>query len=388
METELLREYLVIADEMNFTHAAKRLHTTQSTLSKHVAALEREFGETLFRRARRGIELTEAGSVLYRRAAAIVDLMDGTRAEIASLRRNMTVRVAGLLQNGDVMGLLSRVARALRTDEQASLSLLPASVPSATSLVLGSEADVAICHKNFDGAEIEGLVCVELYREKLLAFVESTNELASCKGLSIDDLRTASLARLSGSYADYGWTNIRRICAGHGFDPRGVPLPIDNMIDLMTYPLGDAVLLLQRGMMPVDTFTNEHRCCLPVKDDDAVFVVCAYCRADDEERLRPVLDVLRREAAHMGIEGDGPRDGSRGRFRSRCDALAREVDLNESEEAAMQGFARGRSIDRIAGDLGLSRIMVGDLLASVYKKAGVRDRQGLLDRIEAKELPW
>ena len=32
--------------------------------------------------------------------------------------------------------------------------------------------------------------------------------------------------------------------------------------------------------------------------------------------------------------------------------------------------------------------MVGDLLASVYKKAGVRDRQGLLDRIEAKELPW
>lgn len=388
METELLREYLVIADEMNFTHAAKRLHTTQSTLSKHVAALEREFGEPMFRRARRGIELTEAGSVLYRRAAAIVDMMDGTRTEIAQLRRSMTVRVAGLLQNGDVMGLLSRVARTLRTDEQASLSLLPASVPSATSLVLGSEADVAICHKNFDGAEIEGLVCVELYREKLLAFVESTNELASCKELSIDDLRTASLARLSGSYADYGWTNIRRICAGHGFDPRGVPLPIDNMIDLMTYPLGDAVLLLQRGMMPVDTFTNEHRCCLPVKDDDAVFVVCAYCRADDEERLRPVLDVLRREAAHMGIEGDGPRDGSRGRFRSRCDALAREVDLNESEEAAMQGFARGRSIDRIAGDLGLSRIMVGDLLASVYKKAGVRDRQGLLDRIETKELPW
>lgn len=388
METELLREYLVIADEMNFTHAAKRLHTTQSTLSKHVAALEREFGEPMFRRVRRGIELTEAGSVLYRRAAAIVDMMDGTRAEIAHLRRNMTVRVAGLLQNGDVMGLLSRVARALRTDEQASLSLLPASVPSATSLVLGGEADVAICHKNFDGAEIEGLACVELYREKLLAFVESTNELASCKELSIDDLRTASLARLSGSYADYGWTNIRRICAGHGFDPRGVPLPIDNMIDLMTYPLGDAVLLLQRGMMPVETFTSEHRCCLPVKDDDAVFVVCAYCRADDEERLRPILDVLRREAAHMGIEGDGPRDGSRGRFRSRCDALAREVDLNESEEAAMQGFARGRSIDRIAGDLGLSRIMVGDLLASVYKKAGVRDRQGLLDRIEAKELPW
>ena len=54
----------------------------------------------------------------------------------------------------------------------------------------------------------------------------------------------------------------------------------------------------------------------------------------------------------------------------------------------MGDFAKGRSIDRIAADMAVSRIMVGDLLASVYKKTGVRDRQALIDRIEAVELPW
>ncbi|WP_304425485.1 LysR family transcriptional regulator [uncultured Adlercreutzia sp.] len=388
METELLREYLVIADELNFTHAAQKLHTTQSTLSKHVAALEREFGETLFRRSRRGIELTEAGAVLYRRGAAVIDMVDGTRAEIAALKQNLSVKVAGLLQNSDVLGLISRVARTLRVEGSGTLALLPTSAPPATALVLAGEADAVICHRNYAAEEDPSLRCIELYRERLLAFVEAGHPLASRSELRIDDLREASLARLSGAYADYGWTNIRHICVDHGFDPRGVPLPIDNMVDLMTYPLDDLVLLLQRGVVPLETFSGDHRSCLPVVDDDAVFVVCAYCRVEDEERLRPFLDVLQREAAHMGIEGDSAHDGTRGRFRSRCDALAREVSLNESEEAAMQGFARGRSIDRIASDLGLSRVMVGDLLASVYKKTGVRDRQGLLDRIEAKELPW
>lgn len=388
METELLREYLVIADELNFTHAAKRLHATQSTLSKHVAVLEKEFGEPLFKRGRRGMELTEAGSVLYRRAAAITDLIDGTRAEIAHLRKNLSVRVVGILQNGDVMGLLSRVARVARATDTATLSLLPTSLVSATAMVAAGEADVVIDHKGFSEDIDPSLERVELYSERLLALVEADHELAGRASLTIDDLRGRTLARLSGSYAEYGWANVRRVCMAHGFDPRNVPLIMEGMIDALTYPLDDLVLLLQRGMMPIDSFATVHRSCIPVTDDDALFTVCAYFRKDDAERLGPFLEVLRREAAHMGIDGDDGTSVQRGRFRGRCQALAQEIDLNESEEAAMRAFARGRSIDRIAEDLGLSRIMVGDLLASVYQKAGVRDRQGLLDRIEAEEIAW
>lgn len=388
METELLREYLVIADELNFTHAAKRLHTTQSTLSKHVAALEREFGEPLFKRGRRGMDLTEAGSVLYRRASTVVDLLDGAKAEIAHLRKSLSVRVVGMLQNGDVMGLLSRVARTVRAGDLANLSLVPTSLVSATAMVVAGEADVAIDHKGFSGDLDPSLARIDLYSDRLLALVEADHELADRRGIAVDDLRNYTLAHLSGSYAEYGWANVRRICMAHGFDPKSAPLIMESMLDALTYPLDDLVLLLQRGMTPIESFVGDQRSCIPVTDDDALFTVCAYYRQDDEERLRPFLEVLRREAAHMGVDGDDGASGQRGRFRGRCRALAQRIGLNESEEAAMGAFARGRSIDRIAEDMGLSRVMVGDLLASVYQKAAVRDRQGLLDSIEAEEVPW
>ena len=51
METAYLHEFAKVAECGSFTAAARELHLTQSTLSKHVALLEREFGADLFVRA-------------------------------------------------------------------------------------------------------------------------------------------------------------------------------------------------------------------------------------------------------------------------------------------------------------------------------------------------
>ena len=71
METAYLHEFAKVADCGSFTAAARELHLTQSTLSKHVALLEREFGADLFVRDRSGVSLTEAGGVLYAQARGL-----------------------------------------------------------------------------------------------------------------------------------------------------------------------------------------------------------------------------------------------------------------------------------------------------------------------------
>ena len=80
METTYLSEFSRVADRGSFTAAARELHLTQSTLSKHVALLEREFGTELFVRDRNGVSLTEAGSVLYAQARQMERLLRATRA--------------------------------------------------------------------------------------------------------------------------------------------------------------------------------------------------------------------------------------------------------------------------------------------------------------------
>lgn len=54
---------VAVAEELHFTHAARRLHLDQSAVSRHIQKLESKLGTKLFARGARGVELTEAGIV-------------------------------------------------------------------------------------------------------------------------------------------------------------------------------------------------------------------------------------------------------------------------------------------------------------------------------------
>ena len=74
MDFRILRYFLTVAKEQNFTKAAEQLHITQPTLSRQIAALEEEVGKALFVRSGRTVTLTEDGVLLKRRALEILDL--------------------------------------------------------------------------------------------------------------------------------------------------------------------------------------------------------------------------------------------------------------------------------------------------------------------------
>ncbi|MBC8536938.1 LysR family transcriptional regulator [Feifania hominis] len=81
MELRVLRYFLMVAREENITRAAQFLHLTQPTLSRQLAALERELGVKLFRRSNHNIVLTEQGMLLKRRAQELISLADKTERE-------------------------------------------------------------------------------------------------------------------------------------------------------------------------------------------------------------------------------------------------------------------------------------------------------------------
>jgi DNA-binding transcriptional LysR family regulator len=79
METNHLREFVTLAQCGSFTRAARELHLTQSALSKHIAALERDFKVELFVRGRVGVRLTRAGGALLEKALQIDLILAQTR---------------------------------------------------------------------------------------------------------------------------------------------------------------------------------------------------------------------------------------------------------------------------------------------------------------------
>ncbi|WP_159649879.1 LysR family transcriptional regulator [Erysipelothrix aquatica] len=89
MDLKKLGYFVTLVEEGNFSRAAKALYITQPALSWNVKELEEMLGTQLVKRSTTGIEITEAGNVLYTGAKTL--LMDAD-----NLMRS--VRYAGQLQ--------------------------------------------------------------------------------------------------------------------------------------------------------------------------------------------------------------------------------------------------------------------------------------------------
>jgi DNA-binding transcriptional LysR family regulator len=72
MELRHLRYFVAVAEELNFTRAAKRLRVSQPPLSRQVQQLEEEAGAKLFIRGKRGVQLTAAGEFFLKKARLIL----------------------------------------------------------------------------------------------------------------------------------------------------------------------------------------------------------------------------------------------------------------------------------------------------------------------------
>jgi DNA-binding transcriptional LysR family regulator len=74
MKLRHLEYFVAAAEELNFTHAADRLHVSQPPFSKQIQDLEGELGVNLFQRERKGVALTAAGK------AFLIDVREILRA--------------------------------------------------------------------------------------------------------------------------------------------------------------------------------------------------------------------------------------------------------------------------------------------------------------------
>lgn len=81
LDIDLLRTFVVIATERNFTRAAERLMRQQSTVSLQVKRLEDALGHRLLDRTPRSVDLTPEGEAVLTYAQRILDLND----EVVSL---------------------------------------------------------------------------------------------------------------------------------------------------------------------------------------------------------------------------------------------------------------------------------------------------------------
>ncbi len=84
MDLRQLRYFVGIVQAGSLSRAADQMHVAQSAISHHLASLESELDRQLVTRGPKGIQLTKAGSVLYRHAEAILRHLDFAKEDVAN----------------------------------------------------------------------------------------------------------------------------------------------------------------------------------------------------------------------------------------------------------------------------------------------------------------
>jgi DNA-binding transcriptional LysR family regulator len=109
MEQRQLEFFVAVAEELNFTRAARRTQAVQSTVSASIRTLERSLGAPLFERTTTRVELTDAGRTLLPEARRALDALEAARAAVDGVRNGLT----GSLRIGTLSGLTAVDLRSL-----------------------------------------------------------------------------------------------------------------------------------------------------------------------------------------------------------------------------------------------------------------------------------
>ncbi|MDA0136495.1 LysR family transcriptional regulator [Solirubrobacter deserti] len=222
-----LRYFLAVAEELNFTRAAARLHIAQPPLSAAIRQLEEQLGVTLLHRSSRQVELTAAGALLLERGRELLSHAEAVFAEVRELESaptgKLTLGVAPTARFELAPAVLAACAtRApgvmLYPREDTTGALLHDLRAGRLDLVLG------FCAEDDPALERE-----RLRDAPAVLHVNADHPLAQRASVALGELRDEPIIVAGGPDSPGYTAAVVQLCRDAGFEPRTVPDPYPDL---------------------------------------------------------------------------------------------------------------------------------------------------------------
>ena len=181
MELHQIVYFIAVVETNSFSKAALRCNVAQPSLSQQIIKLEQELGAPLFDRMGRSIALTEAGSILYPKAKAILAdvqqakhlVMEGLETGVGKLSVGIIPTLAPFIMHGTV-------TRFKQQYPQVELSICEDITERLLDQLLNADAD--ICYLS---APIHNKMTIseDLFTETLYVAVGKDNVYAALSSI-------------------------------------------------------------------------------------------------------------------------------------------------------------------------------------------------------------
>lgn len=285
MELRHLQYFLVLAEDLNFSRAAERLHIAQPSLSQQIRQLETELETELFDRSVRPIRLTNAGQLLLRNATSIVTDAEETAREVRRAGRGEVGRLRIGYSYGGLYDLVLAFLRRVRAawpdtnmaiHQLAERDQVPALRTGRVDIVLGRVTEPL-------SPDVEAMA---LRNERMIAILPAEHGLARAPTVMLADLGSEPFVMFPRRLEPLVFDNYVQACANVGFTLR------------LEYEVNDAqtqALAIAAGLGV--GLTGDHLALrfpelvyLPVEPAVTIAQICAlWCDNQSAQSLRPFL---------------------------------------------------------------------------------------------------
>ena len=218
MDIDKLREFIHLTETKNYHAAASRSYVSQSTLSKHIASMERELGCQLLVRSKQDIALTPFGEALLAKASAVVDAYDECLTAIRQIKDGQRSRLTiGYLYEASrsILDMLFNAFRTSFEECRVEFRRLPGEV-----LRRKLNDDDLDCVIDMDIGYEDGTVYRKhpIYSDRYAIVVGKTHPLAQRDAITLADLDRETLIIPSESVCE---PHFRKIQAAINADSEG-----------------------------------------------------------------------------------------------------------------------------------------------------------------------
>jgi DNA-binding transcriptional LysR family regulator len=289
-----LSYFVAVAEELNFTRAAGRLHVSQSPLSQSIRALETNLGVTLLNRTSRHVELTPAGEELLPAARAALGAVEHavTVARQAGDHQRRLVRV-GFLAYGACDVIDESLAKFSEPTARLHLETRQTDFSDPTAGLTDSAVDAAFLRLPINSPE---LAIESLTSEPRVAVLHVSHALAGKDHISIADLLDEHWLQMPGR--DRAWRDFW-LASSHR---NGVAPLLGPEVHTVEEQLTATAIGGYVSLMPASVAAYYPRPAIsyvPVDDVEPSEIAIAWRRGDERPSVREFVASVRDTAAAL-----------------------------------------------------------------------------------------
>lgn len=242
METRLLRYFSVLAEELHYGKAAKRLNISQPPLSRQIMDLEEELGVRLFNRTKRNVQLTAYGRYLKRESDRLFGQLDVIRNHLQSMKHGAVGQVK-IGYVGDFMhSIFPDILAAIRQAyPKIETILLESDTESQIRALSNGSLDIGFARTPI---EVKDIIINPIYKETFSLILSKSHPLSSRKNIPLKELADEPYIGFSPRCPPPLSKSVMRICNKSGFSPKVIhrALQINSIVKLVENNVGYSII--------------------------------------------------------------------------------------------------------------------------------------------------